>query len=82
VNDIETWIAEYVRREGRGGAVPEDELLDVNYVDRELLDSLAIVSLIIGIEDEFGVRLEPAHMQDPRFCTVRGLGAIVSEARP
>ena len=81
MTETEHWIVDYFVEHGElDGAQPAD-LLDVNYFDREYLDSMGIVQLIVGIEDEFGVHLEPAQMQDPRFCTIRGLAQIVEESR-
>ena len=82
MNEIERWLVDHF--EQNGGLPPgesADDLLEVNYFDRRLLDSLGIVQMIVGLEEDFGVRLEPEHMQDPRFCTIRGLGQIVGEAQ-
>lgn len=79
MTDIERWITDYFQAQGQVGHLDSESLLDENYFERELLDSLGIVQMIVGIEDDFGVRLEPEHMQDPRFCTIRGLGQIIGE---
>jgi acyl carrier protein len=81
MTDIERWITDYFQAQGEVEGLDDDSLLDVNYFEHELLDSLGIVQLIVGIEDDFGVRLEPENMQDPRFCTIRGLGEIITELR-
>jgi acyl carrier protein len=80
MTDIENWIADYLRREGRAGDADLDALAEENFVERGLIDSLGIVMLIVGVEDEFGVRLGPEQMQDPRFVTIRGLAEIVAES--
>ncbi len=56
-----------------------EALLGVNYFERDLLDSLGIVEMIDFIEDSFGVTLDSQHMQDPRFCSMRGLAQIIDE---
>jgi acyl carrier protein len=80
MNDIETWIADYLKREGKAPDADFEALADENFVERGLLDSLGIVMLIVGIEDHFGTRLGPEQMQDPRFCSIRGLAELVGEA--
>ena len=81
MNDVETWIATYMKEKGKLNGDEGEAVLEANYFERKLLDSLAIVEMVLGIEDEFGVRLESDHMQDPRFCTIRGLSQIVDELR-
>jgi len=80
MTDIENWIADYLRREGRAGDADLEALAEENFVERGLIDSLGIVMLIVGVEDEFGARLGPDQMQDPRFCSIRGLAELVGEA--
>jgi acyl carrier protein len=81
MTETERWLIDYLQAHGPAAGDDPETLLDDNYFERELLDSLGIVQMIVGIEDSFGVTLETEHMQDPRFCTVRGLGAIIAEVR-
>ena len=82
MNEIETWIVGYFREHGNLDREADDGMLEVNYFEREYLDSLGVVQLITGLEDDFEIRVEAEHMQDPRFCTIRGLAQIVEELRP
>jgi acyl carrier protein len=75
------WLVSYFEQQGNLNGRSIDELLDENYVTLELLDSLGIVQLLVGIEEEFGVWLDPAEMQDPRFCSIGGLADLVEESR-
>ncbi|HVW19099.1 MAG TPA: acyl carrier protein [Solirubrobacteraceae bacterium] len=81
MNDAERWIADYLRRDGDAGDVDLGPLLDVNFVERGLLDSLALVALIADLEDRFDVRLDAEQMQDPAFMTIRGMAAAVGRSR-
>lgn len=81
MSDVESWLIQYFEEHGRTGDVAPDELPHVDYIERKLLDSLAIVELLGQIEDRFGVWLEADEMEDPRFVTIEGLAAIVEEAR-
>jgi acyl carrier protein len=80
LSESEQWLVEFLS-ENASREVDDAGLLAANYFEEELLDSLGIVRLIVGIEDRFAVRLEAEHMQDPRFCTIRGLGQILDELR-
>jgi len=80
MNEIETWIADYLRREGKAGDADPESLLDLNYVEGGLIDSLGIVMLIVGLEDTFGAKLGPEQMQDPRFCSIRGLAELIAQS--
>lgn len=79
--ESEDWLVEFLLANTPGDPGPVAELLEANYFERELLDSLGIVQLIVGIEDRFDVRLDSSHMQDPRFCTIRGLAQIIDELK-
>lgn len=52
------------------------EDLDMDLVEEGLLDSLAVVELLIAIEDEFGVRLSPTEYDKEDLATVHKLSLI------
>jgi acyl carrier protein len=81
MNEIESWIAGYLRREGKAGDADLEALVDANFVEQGLIDSLGIVMLIADLEAEFDAHIESEQMQDPRFPTISGLAAIVDKAR-
>jgi D-alanine--poly(phosphoribitol) ligase subunit 2 len=59
----------------------ETEQLAVGYLDAGLLGSMAVVELVVTLEDRFGVRLEPEDMQSVDFRTVGGVIEVVSRLR-
>jgi acyl carrier protein len=81
MSEARTWIEQYFAEHGELGGRDIAELADENYVSTQLLSSLGIVQLLVGIEEEFGVWLDPEEMQDPRFCSIAGLSELVEEAR-
>lgn len=81
MTETERWIVEYFAEHGELDGRPPEELMDANYFELKVLDSLGIVQMIAGIEEDLGVRLEAEHMQDPRFCSIRGLAQIIDEVR-
>jgi acyl carrier protein len=83
LTETERWLVDYFAEHGNGTASAHDAetLLDANYFELEILDSLGLVVMIGDIEATYELALEPADLQDPRFCSVRGLAQIVDEAR-
>ena len=79
LTDVETWVVARLLAAGAAGS--EEELADAAYLEQGLIDSFGLVELVVALESTFGVRLEPGHMQDPRFGTARGLSEIVDELR-
>ena len=75
------WLIDYVAEHGRLGDASVEELLDESYVASGLLDSLGVIQMLIGIEETFGVWLEPDEMQNPRFGSITGLAELVEESR-
>jgi acyl carrier protein len=75
------WLIGYFEEHGQLGGKALEELLDQNFVSLELLDSLGVVQMLVGLEEEFGVWLDPEEMQDPRFCSIGGLAELVEESR-
>ncbi|MBS5964387.1 MAG: D-alanine--poly(phosphoribitol) ligase subunit DltC [Finegoldia magna] len=45
------------------------EDLDINMVEEGLIDSLDFIELIVAIEDEFGVKIEPSEYTREEFDT-------------
>ena len=80
-DEAQRWLVDYFREHGKLGGRDVGSLLDENYVSAELLDSLGVVQMLVGIEEQFGVWLDPEQAQDPRFCSIAGLAELVEEAR-
>ncbi len=53
---------------------------DTDLVDTGLLDSLALVTLIVGIEDTFGCRLPLDDFDLDRFRSIEAMAAFLDEA--
>ncbi|BBG04091.1 acyl carrier protein [Pseudonocardia autotrophica] len=51
--------------------------VDVDLVDTGLLDSLALVTIIGGMEDEFGCELPLEEFDPSDFRTITGIAAFV-----
>ncbi len=52
---------------------------DLNLFEEGLLDSLAIVEVLVAIEDEFGIRLSPTEYENDDLSTVRKIEQILED---
>ena len=75
------WLIAYLEEHGKLGDLAVQELLDENYIALGLLDSLGVVQMLVGIEEAFGVWLEPNELKDPRFWSIAGLAELVEGSR-
>jgi acyl carrier protein len=76
-----SWLVDYVAEHGTLEDLAVEEFLEENYVAIGLLDSLGVVQMLVGVEEEFGVWLSSEEMQDPRFCSIAGLAELVEASR-
>lgn len=53
------------------------EDLDINMVEEGLIDSLDFIELIVAIEDEFGVKIEPSEYTREEFDTPKKIMNII-----
>lgn len=51
--------------------------LETNFVDSRLLDSFAILSLIMIVESRFKLKFQPQELADPALRSVGGLAQAV-----
>jgi acyl carrier protein len=78
--DVENQLAEYIEKEiayDRGGTplLPDEPLLD------GLVDSTAMLRLVLFVEERFGVRVEDEELVPENFETVAKLAAFIEEKR-
>lgn len=72
---IEGYIGEYIRQQVGNGAL--QLLPSSNFVEEGLLDSFAILSLIMELEGRFGISFQAQELADPAIKTISGLAAVV-----
>jgi acyl carrier protein len=58
-----------------------EEQLEVAYLDEGLLDSMAVVELVVLLEGDYAIRFAPEDLQAPAFRTIGGLIATVERLR-
>lgn len=55
------------------------EELDLDLFEAGLLDSLAIIEVLLRIEEEFGLRLQPTDLEREDMATVNNLVAFLEK---
>lgn len=53
------------------------EDLDLDMFENELLDSLAIIEVLLGIEEKLGLSLQPTNLERKDMATVNNLVAFL-----
>lgn len=79
-SDVESQLAEYIENEiayDRGGTplLPDDPLLE------GVIDSTAMLRLVLYIEEHFGVRVEDEELVPENFESVRRLAEFIESKR-
>lgn len=57
------------------------EDLDLNLFEAELLDSLAIIEILIQIEEKLGIKLQPTDVEREDMSTVNNLTAFLEKLK-
>lgn len=78
MRDEITILSDYIRQEsGYAGALdPEVDLIDGN-----ILDSFSIVQLVVFIQEQFGVELEPEDFARAHLATLAGIVALIDRRK-
>jgi D-alanine--poly(phosphoribitol) ligase subunit 2 len=79
--DVKVFVFDFINERNALPGESESEQMEVEYLDMGLLDSMAVVELVVSLEDTFGVQFEPEDMQSVEFRTVGGLIGVVSRLR-
>jgi len=75
--EIHEFITNYIHNHAAG----ENLALDgsTNFVADRLLDSFAILNLIMTLESQYGVKFQAKELADPRLQTIEALAQIIFE---
>lgn len=75
-NAIETKVTELI---GQNAAVEVTLNSQTNFVTTQILDSFAILSLIMQLEHMFNIKFSVKEIADERLQTVAGLSAAIEK---
>lgn len=67
-NEIESWVLEMLEEICDDEAVREER--DVDLFEAGLLDSLAAIEVLVGIEENFGIEIAPTAVERKEMNTV------------
>jgi acyl carrier protein len=81
VDGIDNTISEVLARVLANGVAPADIDHDADLVNEYGIDSLQMISLLLGIEDEFDLELDYDSLQLEDLQSVRHLASYVRELR-
>lgn len=76
-DEVRDFMIGFFKEKGLSDMDSETELLDINYLDKGIIDSFGIVEMIVSLEGEFGITFPSEEMQKEEFGTVGGLIGIV-----
>lgn len=75
--DIRTQIQRYIADELAGGRDPAEIGLDDSLIAAGLLDSLALLQLILFLEERFGVKVEDGEVVPDNFQSIERIAAFL-----
>ncbi|MFB8033704.1 acyl carrier protein [Streptomyces sp. NPDC056004] len=78
-SEVAEVLDRFVRTEGGVTASDSEFGHDVNLFESGYLDSLATVSLISFIEQEFKVELSDSALTSPHFTSITGMSSVIAE---
>lgn len=78
MNEIEGYLVKAIRELSQKAEADDSEMLETDYLDRGIIDSLQLVEFITNIEDRFGVRFSHAQLESEEFRTLGGVASIIS----
>jgi len=75
-NKVKEYIIDYLQREY---TIETDDIMSLNFVETGYVDSIGMLSFMLSIEDEFGVRFSDEEMGDPNMKVTGKLIELVSK---
>ncbi len=78
--DMQQWVINWFMEHT---GLTEEEIknnMEVNYFNKEYIDSFEFIELIADIED-LGIELDNEQFEDRKFATIKGLIEILNEKR-
>jgi len=62
----------------RGVSLSREDYQDVNYVDSAIIDSFEMLTLLMAIEDNFGVKITPMDIAEQQYKTLGDLVLLIN----
>ncbi len=76
MNEITQYLVEQLRQ--RNGALPEQGLGELDYIEHGYIDSMGIIKFVLDIEQAYGIEVSEDDLQSDAFRTINGLAALIA----
>ena len=77
--DIGKEILEFFKSKGEFPEKSENDIVNYNYLEMGLIDSMELVEMIVLFEDKFKIKFSTENLQADEFRTIDGLIKLVNE---
>jgi acyl carrier protein len=77
--DIGKEILEFFKSKGVFPEKSENDIVNYNYLEMGLIDSMELVEMIVLFEDKFKIKFSTENLQADEFRTIDGLIKLVNE---
>ena len=77
MKDVTAHVLQVLRTISGTITIDDDELVETDYLDSDLIDSLQIVEMITRLENDFGIRFTHVELESEKFRTLKGVGDII-----
>lgn len=71
-------VRQFIVDELRGGDAPDDFDEHSNLIEDEVIDSLGIMSLVVFIEEQWSVEIQPEEVTLRNFESLRAIQSLIS----
>lgn len=75
-------LIDFLRTIQKPGKVIESVGLDESLVTSGLIDSLAIIEIVMFLEKNYGIDFAASGLDPDRLATINGILGVIEEARP
>ena len=76
--DIQKEVIAFFNSKGNLSEKPESEIINANYLEIGLIDSMELVEMIVLFEDKFKIKFLTSDLQSDEFRTIGGLIKLVN----
>lgn len=77
--DTRKWLVNWFDANSSVSRDVIEDQTDADYLESEWIDSMAFISLISAIEEEYEIEFKNDEFQDRSFATIDGLSEIIAE---
>ncbi|HOZ87013.1 MAG TPA: phosphopantetheine-binding protein [Bacteroidia bacterium] len=76
--EIREFIIDFFKEKEKVAGIDHSALVELNFVEARILDSIEFITLIAEVEERFGLVFTESDIQSPGFSTIKGMVDITS----